>query len=82
VEQQELETTNAAGVRKGFRFPANLPSANTARRSVLIATPGFAALGLVAPDYTIPARFVPTDAASSSLRAASTRSSCALRATG
>jgi hypothetical protein len=27
---------------------------------VLIATPGFAALGLVAPDYTMPARFIPT----------------------
>jgi hypothetical protein len=59
--QQELETTNAAGVRKEFRFPSNLPSSSTARRSVLIATPGFAALGLVAPDYTIPDRFIPTD---------------------
>jgi len=31
--QQELETTNAAGVRKEFRFPSNLPSSSTARRS-------------------------------------------------
>jgi hypothetical protein len=59
--QQQLETTNAAGVRKQLRFPSNLPSASTASRSVLIATPGFAALGLIAPDYTIPARFIPTD---------------------
>jgi hypothetical protein len=43
------------------RNRSNLPSANTANRSVLIATPGFAALGLVAPDYAIPARFIPTD---------------------
>jgi hypothetical protein len=28
---------------------------------VLIATPGFATLGLVTPDFTIPARFVPTE---------------------
>ena len=59
--QQQFETTNRAGIRKQLRFPSNLPSASTAGRSVLIATPGFAALGLVAPDYTIPARFIPTD---------------------
>jgi hypothetical protein len=40
-------------------FPTNLPSVSTASRSVLIATSGFAALGLVAPDYTIPAQFIP-----------------------
>ena len=59
--QQQLETTSRAGIRKQLRFPSNLPSASTASRSVLIATPGFAALGLVAPDYTIPTRFIPTD---------------------
>jgi hypothetical protein len=59
--QQQLETTSAAGVRKQLRFASNLPSSSTASRSVLIATPGFAALGLIAPDYTIPARFIPTD---------------------
>ena len=56
-----LRTTNAAGVVKSFQFPSNLPSSNTASRSVLIATAGFAALNLVTPDFTIPARFVPTD---------------------
>ena len=56
-----LETTNAAGVKKQFPFPSNLPSSSTASRSVLIATAGFASLGLVTPDYTIPARFIPTD---------------------
>jgi hypothetical protein len=52
-------TTTGAGGTQQFRFPANLPSSATASRSVLIATSGFAALGLVAPDYTIPAGFVP-----------------------
>jgi hypothetical protein len=56
-----LRTTNAAGVVKSFQFPSNLPSSNTASRSVLIATPGFAAMNLITPDFTIPARFVPTD---------------------
>src|SRR5436853_4620500 len=56
-----LRTTNAAGVAKTFQIPSNLPSSNTASRSVLIATPGFAALNLATPDFTIPARFMPTD---------------------
>ena len=34
---------------------------NRPRRRVLIATPGFAALGLVTPDYTIPNGFLATD---------------------
>jgi hypothetical protein len=56
-----LESTNAAGVKKQFRFPVNLPvSPSTASRSVLIATAAVAALGIT-PDYTIPDRFVPTD---------------------
>ena len=54
-----LETTNAGGVKQTFAFPVNLPSAATASRSVLIATSGFTALGLVTPDYTIPSGFVP-----------------------
>ena len=56
----KFETTNAAGIKKEITFGANLPSSSTASRSVLLATAGFAALG-VAPDYTIPDRFVPTD---------------------
>jgi hypothetical protein len=58
---QLFATTNKSSVRKQFSFPANLPSSSTASRSVLIATPAFAALGLVTPDYTMPARFLPTD---------------------
>ena len=58
-----LKSVNHAGIPKQFDFPANLPSSNTASRSVLVATAGFAALG-IAPDYTIPDRFVPTDGGS------------------
>jgi hypothetical protein len=55
-----LTTTGAASGPQQFQFPTNLPSQSTASRSVLIATSGFAALGLVAPDYTIPDHFLPT----------------------
>ncbi len=44
---------------KNFPFPTNLPSGSTAGKKVLVATQGFAALGLVAPDYTIPNGFIP-----------------------
>ncbi len=43
---------------RSLTFPSNLPSATTAGRRVLIATPGFATLGLVTPDFTMPARFL------------------------
>jgi hypothetical protein len=58
---QVLRTTNAAGVPKQLSFTTNLPSPTTAGRSVLVATADFAALGLVTPDYTMEARFVPTE---------------------
>ena len=48
-----------AGVNKVFAFPNNLGSTNTAGRRVLIATQGFAALGIVTPDYTMPNGFLP-----------------------
>src|SRR5690242_9901549 len=57
----QFRTTNAAGVIKTFTVPSNLPSSSTASRSVLLATAGFAALGIVAPDFTIPPRFIPTE---------------------
>lgn len=53
-----LRTTGPAGAQQ-IVFPANLPSAATAGSRVLVATAGFAALGIVAPDYTIPANFLP-----------------------
>ena len=46
---------------KTFTFVGNLPSNATANAHVLVATAGFAALGLVAPDYVLPDRFIPTD---------------------
>ena len=61
---QILATTNAAGVTKQITFTSNLPSATTAGRTVLIATPGFAALNVLTPDYMMPARFVPTEGGS------------------
>src|SRR4030081_2377960 len=36
-----------------FTLPNDLPSANTAGKHVLIATPGFAQLGIVTPDYIV-----------------------------
>jgi len=51
-------------VAKTFVFDHDLPSASTAGRHVLIATPGVAALGIVAPDYVMPVRFLPTDGGS------------------
>ena len=53
-----LRATSAAGTRT-LTFPANLPSASTGFTRVLVATAGFAALGIVAPDYTMPAGFLP-----------------------
>jgi hypothetical protein len=52
-----LTSTQGATIRT-FTFPANLPGTQTASRSVLVATPGFAALAGVTPDYTVPAPFL------------------------
>ena len=41
-----------------FTFATNLPSNATAGRRALIATEGFAALGIVTPDYVIPNGFL------------------------
>jgi hypothetical protein len=54
-------TSTQALTQHLFVFPNNLPSSNTANHSVLIATAGFTALGLITPDYTIPAGFLFTD---------------------
>ncbi len=55
-------TSTHGGVTKTFFFPGNIPP-NTALKRVLIATQGFAALGLVTPDYVIPNGFLATDGA-------------------
>lgn len=53
-----LRTTGAGGTQT-FTFPRNLPSAATAFQHVLVATPGFSALGIVTPDFIVPAGFLP-----------------------
>ena len=50
-----------AGAIKNFEFPKNLPNSGTSGRRFLIATQGFAALGLVTPDYIVPDRFIAVD---------------------
>lgn len=49
-------TSTAAGVTRTFNFPSGLPS-DTANKTMLIATQGFAALNLVTPDYIVPNGF-------------------------
>ena len=56
-------TSTHAGVAKTYVFTNDLPSSQTSGKRVLIATHGFAALGLVIPDYVIPNAFLATDAA-------------------
>lgn len=57
---QQLRVTDTFGATRQITFPTNLPSSSTANARVLIATPGFAALGLVTSDFSIPAGFLPT----------------------
>jgi len=51
-----LRMTRPSGTST-FTFPGNLPP-DTSLRRVLVATPGFASLGLVTPDYVMPAGFL------------------------
>lgn len=44
---------------KTFTFPSNLANQSTADKRVLIASQGFAALGIVTPDYIVPNAFIP-----------------------
>jgi Ca2+-binding RTX toxin-like protein len=52
-----LEVTSG-NVTHTFTFPSNLPSSATNNTSVLIATQGFADLGIVTPDYIVPDDFL------------------------
>jgi len=64
-------TSTHAGVSKTFTFNKNLPGGGstgyygetlpspTANKRVLIATPGFVALGLITPDFVMPNGFLP-----------------------
>jgi hypothetical protein len=66
-------TSTHAGVPNTYTFNKNLPGGTsggyygemmpspTSNKRVLIATPGFAALGIVTPDYVVPNGFLPTN---------------------
>jgi Abnormal spindle-like microcephaly-assoc'd, ASPM-SPD-2-Hydin len=54
-------TSTQGATQHKLAFTQDLPSGNTVHRSFLIATPGFAALGIVNPDYMVPAGFLFTD---------------------
>jgi len=54
-----LFATPAMGMTQVFNFPNDLPSNNTGGTHALIATQGFAALGIVTPDYVVPNGFIP-----------------------
>ncbi|MCO6434098.1 calcium-binding protein [Nitrosomonas nitrosa] len=49
------------GTTHAFRFPSNLPNTFTANTTVLIATQGFANLGIVTPDFIVPDGFLFTN---------------------
>jgi Ca2+-binding RTX toxin-like protein len=51
-------TVTQGGTTHAFTFPSNLASTATNNTSVLIASQGFADLGLVTPDFIVPAGFL------------------------
>lgn len=53
-----LTASAAGGTQKVFTFPNNL-TFQTANKRVLVATQGFANLGIVTPDFVVPNGFVP-----------------------
>ena len=58
---KQLVSMHAGSPNQTVTFPSNLPSAATGGKRVLIASQGFAALGLVTPDFTMPNGFLPTN---------------------
>jgi hypothetical protein len=54
-------TSTQGATQHRFAFVKDLPGNNTANRSFLVATPAFAALGVITPDYVVPAGFLFTD---------------------
>lgn len=63
ANDQEFFSGHTLSVTRGatthtFTFLTDLPNGNTASARVLIATPGFAQLGIVAPDYIVPTGFL------------------------
>jgi len=56
--QGQSLTASQGGAVHRFVFPTNLPSTSTANTMVLVATQGFADLGLVQPDFVVPNGFL------------------------
>ncbi len=54
---QSISVTQGS-ITNNFPFPSNLPNTATANTSVLIATQGFANLGVVTPNFIIPSGFL------------------------
>lgn len=50
--------SSGPGPQRTYVFPNDLPTCQTSGKSILIATEGFAALGIVTPDFVIPNDFV------------------------
>ena len=53
---RKLYSANSVGSLNVFTVPTNLPG-DSANRSVLVATQGFAALHVITPDYVVPNGF-------------------------
>jgi serralysin len=53
-----ITVSQAGSTTHSFTFTVNLPSTQTANRPVLVATQGFADLGLVTPDFIVPNGFL------------------------
>ncbi len=51
-------TSSSGATTRVYTFPTNLPNNLTANKRVLIATQAFANLGIVTPDYIVPAPFL------------------------
>ena len=51
-------TSQQGPATRVYTFPNNLPSSATANKHVLIGTAAFASLGVVTPDYIVPAPFL------------------------
>ena len=56
VSGHSLTATSTTGDTHTFTFPSDLPG-DTSGRRMLVGTQGFAALGIVTPDYTVPNNF-------------------------
>ena len=54
---QTITSEQIGASTRSFQFPANLPG-DTANKTFLIGTQGYAALGIAAPDYIVPNGFL------------------------